>query len=177
MSTAHLPTSPSGKKQRSCPAVQGFISSAECGAQRGSKAELELGTEPKAAISSEVSEVLDKAFAGPHRHRIEMDASREFGTAPEVAFSTPADAPDPNLSQQGMIERMLQRQYRAMLDDHIPALDGHTPRECARDPARRAVLMEWMKGHLHQIEANNRRDSTHFSIDWVVDELGLAELK
>ena len=34
-----------------------------------------------------------------------------------------------------------------------------------------------MKGHLHQIETNNRRDRTHFSIDWVVDELGLTELK
>jgi hypothetical protein len=37
MNTAHFPASPSGKNQRPCPAVQGFISSAECGAQRGSK--------------------------------------------------------------------------------------------------------------------------------------------
>ena len=140
-------------------------------------AEMELGKEPKAAISGEVSAVLDKAFTGRHRHRIEMDTSREFDLPPQVAFSTSADEPGPTPSQQTMVERMLQRQYRAILDDRIPALDGRTPRECARDPARRAKLIEWMKGHLHQIESNNRRDSTHFSINWVVKELGLTELQ
>jgi hypothetical protein len=130
-------------------------------------AEMELRKEPKAAISSEVSAVLDKAFTGPHRHSIEMDASREFEIGPDVASSTSADETGSVPSREVMVERMLQRQYRAILDDHIPALDGHTPRECTRDPARRAALIEWMKGHLHQIESNNRRDSTHLSIDWV----------
>ncbi len=37
MRTPEFSTTPSGKNQRPCPAVQGFISSAECGAQRGSK--------------------------------------------------------------------------------------------------------------------------------------------
>ncbi len=41
----------------------------------------------------------------------------------------------------------------------------------------RPALIEWMKGHLHHLERNNRQDGTHFNIDWVLDELGLAELK
>src|SRR5205814_543885 len=90
-------------------------------------AEMELRKEPKALISREVSAVLDKAFTGRQRHRIEMDASRESDVAPEVAFSTSADESGPGPSQQALIERMLQRHYRGILDDPIPALNDHTP--------------------------------------------------
>jgi hypothetical protein len=76
-----------------------------------------------------------------------------------------------------LLEETLQRHFRSLLEERIPMLEGRTPRESARDPALRPLLLEWTKGLIHQVETNNRRDGTSISLDWILDELGLTELK
>jgi hypothetical protein len=57
-------------------------------------------------------------------------------------------------------------------------LDGKTPRQAAKNVKLRPKLLELMKLHLNGIERRNRMDTClDLNIDWVVDELGLDELK
>ena len=34
-----------------------------------------------------------------------------------------------------------------------------------------------MEGQIHHLETNRRRDGTRVNVDWILDELGLTELK
>jgi hypothetical protein len=57
-------------------------------------------------------------------------------------------------------------------------LDNKTPRQAARDKKLRSKLIDLMKIHLHGIAKRNREDPClNLNIDWVIDELGLGELK
>lgn len=67
--------------------------------------------------------------------------------------------------------------YQRLLDQPLPLLDNLTPRQAAADPARRPLLIEWVKVHLHNLEQRNRRERVRFSLDTFLDALGLAELK
>jgi hypothetical protein len=75
------------------------------------------------------------------------------------------------------LEDFYQRTYRKFLDERIPALDGKTPRAAARDPAMRSPLIAVMKTHLHGLDQLKRDKGIVIDIDWVLDELGLPELK
>jgi len=140
-------------------------------------AEMHMLKQPHVKVSPEVTEILDREFSGRHPHGIHMDVSREI--APENTTSVPAGTDQvgtvPN--QETAIERMLQRQFQSLLDERIPMLGDHTPRECARDASLRPLLIEWMKGQIHHLETNRRRDGTRVNVDWILDELGLTELK
>ena len=59
------------------------------------------------------------------------------GTAPS---SNPFGLPDDPAIVSALDEMILQYEER-WLDDHIPALAGYTPRECAEDPTRRPDLI------------------------------------
>ncbi len=67
--------------------------------------------------------------------------------------------------------------FTQLLDEPVPMLGGLTPRAVAQDPARRAQLVDWLKAHLHHLDVINRRDGLDLHIDWVLDELGVTELK
>lgn len=71
----------------------------------------------------------------------------------------------------------LQTQLRKFLDEKIPALGGMTPRQAAKEPSMKPQLIELMKLHLKGIEKQNRDKNLGLDIDWVLDELGLSELK
>jgi len=34
-----------------------------------------------------------------------------------------------------------------------------------------------MKGHLQTMDGHSKKDGRHYNIDWVLDELGLGEMK
>jgi len=73
-------------------------------------------------------------------------------------------------------KRLYEEHYTRFLDDPVPALDGMTPREASGRPDARTMLVELMKGHIHDIERMNKDDGTDISIDFVLRELGLDEL-
>jgi hypothetical protein len=52
-----------------------------------------------------------------------------------------------------------------------------SPREAAKDLTMRPILLELMKEHIHGIEDQSKKQGLQISIDWVLEELGLLELK
>ena len=75
------------------------------------------------------------------------------------------------------MQQFHRRHYEKFLDDDIPMLDGLTPRQAAVSPEMRPRLVELMKLHLHGIEKRSREEGLGLDLDWVLDELGLDELK
>lgn len=140
-------------------------------------AKMQALKEPEVKVSREVAEVMDKAFSGRDKPRFAIDASLQHIPAPESALTASGDEPGPPPNKPALLEETLQRHFRSLLEERIPMLEGRTPRESARDPALRPLLLEWTKGLIHQVETNNRRDGTSISLDWILDELGLTELK
>jgi hypothetical protein len=57
-------------------------------------------------------------------------------------------------------------------------LENKTPRQAAKNKMLRLTLIDLMKLHVHGIEKRNQEDPCLSpDIDWVLDELGLEELK
>lgn len=82
----------------------------------------------------------------------------------------------PEIKEKMMIEHY-RKHYERFLNDPVPALDGMTPRKAAKSAKMRPRLIELMKGHVHSIDTGNKEHGVPISIDWVLDELGLSELK
>ena len=57
------------------------------------------------------------------------------------------------------------------------ALDGMTPRKAAKSAKMRPHLVELMKNHIHGIDKTNKERGFSISIEWVLDELELTDLK
>lgn len=94
----------------------------------------------------------------------------------------PMDQPDPENQIPAEVQRSLLRDfhdkhYRQFLDDSIPALEGMTPRQAAKDGQMRPALLSLMKEHLNGIDRRNRKEGLDLNIDWILDELNLDELK
>ena len=71
-----------------------------------------------------------------------------------------------------------EQHYRQFIDSPAPMLDDKTPRQAARDKKLRPKLIDLMKIHLNGIAKRNREDPClNLNIDWVIDDLGLGELK
>jgi hypothetical protein len=96
-------------------------------------------------------------------------------SAPAAAESAPDAASLPPTPEQLQAEH--DARYRRLLDLALPELGGLTPRQAVADPARRPAVVSLFKTHLHNLERRNRREPVPLSLDWVLDELGLAELK
>jgi hypothetical protein len=79
--------------------------------------------------------------------------------------------------EQNLVERFYTDHYRKLLDQSLPALDGMTPRQAAATPAMRPRLVELMKDHLNQMEELAAERGVCVDMDWVLDELGLEELR
>jgi len=83
----------------------------------------------------------------------------------------------PPEAKREIMEQFHRRHYEKFLGDTIPMLDDMTPRQAASDPDMRPRLIELMKLHLHGIEEKSRDEDLAIDLDWVLDELGLDELK
>ncbi len=79
--------------------------------------------------------------------------------------------------QNKLFKDYFQNHYKKFLNDKLPALHGLTPREAAKNPASKPLLIKLMKQHIHGIEKQKAEKGVEFSLDWVLDELGLSELK
>jgi hypothetical protein len=77
-----------------------------------------------------------------------------------------------------LLGRFHEEHYRQFMDSPVPMLENKTPRQAAKNKGLRPKLVELMKLHVHGIEKRNREDPClNLTIDWVLDELGLEELK
>ena len=79
--------------------------------------------------------------------------------------------------EQKILQVFYENKYKKFIDENIPMIDNKTPRQAAEEPGLRPKLIELMKLHINGLEKMNKRKSVNINIDWVLDELGLAELK
>jgi hypothetical protein len=82
----------------------------------------------------------------------------------------------PGGSKEEMLADVEQAHLRAFPDQPVPALDGRTPREAARDPAMRPRLVRLMKSHVRGHDEENLRTGGTGDINWLLRDLGLDEL-
>jgi hypothetical protein len=77
-----------------------------------------------------------------------------------------------------VLSKFHERHYRQFIDSPVPMLENKTPRQAAKSNRLRPKLIDLMKLHVHGIEKRNHEDPyLNLDIDWVLDELGLEELK
>lgn len=115
--------------------------------------------------------VVDLAKQVAEREKDEPEEAEDWDQETEDSESIPLEI------RQAVMEQFFREHYTKFLDDSVPALHGMSPREAAKDPAMRPLLLELMKAHICSIEAQNKNRGLQISIDWVLEELGLLELK
>ncbi len=81
-------------------------------------------------------------------------------------------------TQQEIINKFMDEHYHKFIDESIPRLDGHTPRKASQMPSLRHKLLDLMKEHIRNNESLARaKDKEPYDLSWMLDELGLEELK
>ncbi len=76
-----------------------------------------------------------------------------------------------------LLNRFYEKRYSDFLDVPVPMLNDMTPREASHTPAMRMKLIELIKIHLNGIDKMRVEKGLEVDINWIVDELGLDELK
>lgn len=97
----------------------------------------------------------------------EQDRGRDAIAEPEIPFA----------EMQRIVGEMMDRQYRQVLDEPVPALDNKTPRQMARTKAGRAKIVEWLKYIENMTAKSGNEQMAGYSFDWMWDELGVADLR
>jgi hypothetical protein len=100
----------------------------------------------------------------------------------EQATRDPAPPLGLNLSEQErrtIIRDGLDRHYRDLLDQPIPALGNKSPRAAARTASGRAKVVDWLKtleNHTAKFAGSNEEMAT-YDFSWLWMELGVNELR
>jgi hypothetical protein len=87
------------------------------------------------------------------------------GPAPEI----------PREVQEALALEHYARHYRRWIDDKVPALDDHTPREAAVDAALRPRLVDLIAGLENVYQRALQRGDPAYDPSWMWDELGLDD--
>jgi hypothetical protein len=80
----------------------------------------------------------------------------------------------PEIARQ-VVHELLDRHYRGILDQPVPALGGKTPREAARTPAGHKKVVEWLKLIENRSASNAGSPLAEYDFRWMWVELGLAD--
>jgi SEC-C motif len=94
-------------------------------------------------------------------------AYREDEMPPEEAL--------PRQVQEALVLDELGRYYRNWLDEKIPMLDDHTPREAAADPARHPKLFELIHGLERTYQLALKEAQPAYDPSWMWRELGFED--
>jgi hypothetical protein len=90
------------------------------------------------------------------------------------------DTPELDISlaeMQRIVGEMMDRQYRQVLDEPVPALGNKTPRQMAKTKAGRIKVTEWLKYIENMTAKSGNEQMAEYSFAWMWDELGVADLK
>lgn len=92
------------------------------------------------------------------------------------AFSISKMPISPSASPAALSELVRGNEWKTFPDEPVPALDGHTPREAASNPALRPRLIQLMKSHVRGVDEENLQKGGHSDINPLLRELGLHEI-
>jgi hypothetical protein len=87
-----------------------------------------------------------------------------------------ADPVDPEVSRAAL-QAFYRSRYAKFPDEPVPMLGNLTPREASGKKKWRSKLLELMKIHITGIEETNQKEGTEIDLDWLLEELGLPELR
>lgn len=84
----------------------------------------------------------------------------------------------PPEEERAIIQESLERHYRGLLTQRIPALGNITPRNAARTEKGRAKLADWLK-YMENGCAHHSPESpmAGYDIGWMWEELGISDLR
>ena len=108
---------------------------------------------------------------------VEMQSIEQFEATP----GNPA-SPMPDISEQerdAIIRESMDRHYRNLLDQPIPALGNKSPRLAVGTAKGRIKVADWLKTlENRSAEAKGRNDAiANYSFNWLWTELGVEELR
>ena len=99
------------------------------------------------------------------------------GSKTPEARRTTESRPIPPGQAREALQAFYEATYRKFPDEPVPMLGNATPREASRRKALRSKLIELMKIHIQGVEETNRREGTQISLDGLLEELGIPELR
>ncbi|MBL7072256.1 MAG: hypothetical protein ISS33_00595 [Candidatus Omnitrophica bacterium] len=108
-----------------------------------------------------------------------VDIAKQLKNKPidEISEEKEKRAVMPPEEEEKILQAFYENKYRKFIDENIPMIDNKTPRQAAKEPGLRPKLIELIKSHINSLEKMNRQKSINLNIDWVLDELGLSEMK
>jgi hypothetical protein len=127
-------------------------------------------------------ELFQRLAAGAVRYRgtTHEDIRKKIGeslTAIALGREQKTEAPVPEGIDPGDLEALVldhySRHYHAWVDEAVPALDGRTPREAARNPRTRAQVEDLIRGMEGLYERALKEGQPAYDPSWMRDELGL----
>jgi hypothetical protein len=122
----------------------------------------------RAETENDLKEELRRRLNDRKEQRIESDADGRMEKENEIPPEVRAE----------VLSKFHEQHYRQFMDSPAPMLENKTPRQAAKNKILRPKLIDLMKLHVHGIEQRNHEDPClNLDIDWVLDELGLGELK
>jgi len=115
------------------------------------------------------TEVFGSALTFKRINKINLDsATTAHGESDE---QEPSGEVEVNPALRSKIEEQL---YLNMLDDEIPMLQHKSPREAAKIPELRPILIDWLKSIENQSERRQKSGEQGFSLDRIKKELGVS---
>ncbi len=138
--------------------------------------ELRLETQSEARLTR-LRRLIEDAAGGSIEHRADtvedpLQAIERHSDRPGPAAGS--DRVPPEIQQEVMGEVMV-RHYRAWLDEEIPALDGHTPRDAVRTEAGRADVLDLIKNIENRVDRARRDGEPTWDPGFLREELGLPD--
>ena len=144
-----------------------------------SKLEIMVNSEDRATrIRNILAPILDGLVQSPLVERItpEQAMAARGGASAPAARSLPEGMSPEDMHEA--VHQFLDRQYRNVLRQKVPALGDKTPRQAVRSAKGRQAVANWLKG----LEQNNARlpadDPMHdYDFSWMWEELGITDLR
>ncbi|MHB8874527.1 MAG: hypothetical protein ACYC8T_12635, partial [Myxococcaceae bacterium] len=126
--------------------------------------------------------LLESLAAGAVRHRstTHQDMARlvkervKSGKGKDLPRQEPANQLPPGVAEALALNHYA-RHYRAWVDEAIPALEGKTPREAAKEPALREKLADLIRGLEGMYQGQLEAGAPAYDPSWMWRELGFEE--
>lgn len=116
-------------------------------------------------------------MAPPRSPEVSPAAVFASGSKSSESRRVPDSSPIPAELTKEALKSFYEDRYRKFPDEPVPMLKNATPREASRQISLRPQLIELMKMHIHHLEEINRKDGLQLSLDWLLEELRIPELR
>jgi hypothetical protein len=119
-----------------------------------------------------LSELLGRRLGEPS---VKTESVEQIITSRDVAEPEELDIPEEEVC--AVIHRQMDRHYRNVLNEPVPALGGETPRAAVKTESGRVKVAEWLKMMENRTAKSGDHNSAmaSYNFSWLWAELGLSE--